>query len=175
LWARPNTSPGRWNTARSTPTQYFSNHPHAVWAELARQENLRSADEFGMVRTTIWAVNVNSLLIANYGTFGIAQAVGFPPDALVDDDHERCQREATRLQTKGFRGVLAPSAALPGYQSLTLFGARVRSEWGIAPLLGSSLACCRVAIGGPAKPLAGLVRHFGAPHDGYEAFVAAAA
>lgn len=54
-----------------------------MWAELAHQENLTSEAEFAMVRTMIWAVEVESAWIADYGTFKAASDAGFDPAALL--------------------------------------------------------------------------------------------
>ena len=70
--------------------------------------------EAALIRMPLWVLKIDEERIADYRTFEQAQDAGFPPDALVDEDWGRCQAEATRLQALGFRGVLAPSAALPG-------------------------------------------------------------
>jgi hypothetical protein len=128
-----------------------------------------------MVRTMIWAVEVESAWIADYGTFKAASEAGFDPAALIADDHLACQAEAARLQERGFQGVIAPSAALPGRRSLTLFGPRVRSEWGQPRRLASSMPCCAVATGGPAPAILfpSRIRYFGAAHTEFAAFAAA--
>jgi RES domain len=146
--------------------------PEAAWAELGRAENLRTDAEFSTVFATIWAVQIDEARVADYSTFERAELAGFAPDALIDDDYLRCQNEARRLQEAAFQGVIAPSAALPGAQSLTLFGPRVRSEWGQPALLASSVPCCAVARGSPATAVAERIRHFGAAHPTYMEFIA---
>src|SRR5947209_4965696 len=114
LWARANTQHGRWHVARVSPTQYFGVTPDACWADLIRHENLRTEQELAMVRMPLWVLKVSEQRIADYGTFDRAEAAGFPPDALIDADWERGQAEGRRLRGLGYRGVVAPAAALPG-------------------------------------------------------------
>jgi hypothetical protein len=75
----------------------------------------------------------------NYHSFELAEAAGFAPEALVEDDLQRCQAEADWLVDRGIRGIVAPSAALPGSTSLTLFGPRVPVRWNSIPALASAI------------------------------------
>jgi hypothetical protein len=172
FWSRANTKPGRWHRAGEGPTQYWSRSPDGTWAELLRAENLRSEDEVALVRMRIWAAAMRHTVV-DYSEFGKAERAGLAPDALVDDDYERCQREGRRLRALGYAGVLAPSAALPGSMNLTLFGARSIAAWGAPTVLASSIAATTVAIGSPRDGLTGRVRYIGQPHEGYEEYVAA--
>lgn len=168
LWARPNTSDLRWNTAHSSPTQYLSLTTDGSWAELIRAEELRSTEELRLVSMPMWVLRVRETKIADYSTFEKAEAAGFPPEALVDEDYTRSQAEADRLRTAGFRGVLAPSAALPGAVNLTLFGSRLSVEWDFPEpsLLASFVPSKQLAVGRPPDELLAQVRHRGAPHSG---------
>jgi RES domain-containing protein len=166
LWTRPNTSPLRWNRAREAPTQYLSLTPEGSWAELIRAERLRTPQELRLVSMPMWVLKVRETNLADYSTFERAHAAGFPPDALVDEDYERCQAEAQRLRERGFRGVLAPSAALSGAVNLTLFGRRLTVPWDYPQdrLMASFVRAKRLAVGRPPEELLPLVRHRGAPH-----------
>jgi RES domain-containing protein len=168
LWARPNTTAQRWNRTREAPTQYASLSPEGAWAELIRAEDLTSVADVRLVSMPLWILHVRETRVADYTTFEKADAAGFPPDALVDDDHERCRTEGTRLREHGFRGVLAPSAALPGTVNLTLFGARLAVEWGCPEerRLGSFVPVRQLAVGHPPDDLLPRVRQHGAPHAG---------
>lgn len=170
LWARANTHDGRWHVARRSPTQYFGITPDACWADLIRHENLRTEQELGMVRMPLWVLQLSEQRIADYSTFERAEAAGFPPDALVDDDWERCGAEGDRLRELGYRGVMAPSAALPGDLALTLFGGRRAVGWNDDPLVASAIPAKVVTIGGPPPGLLERVRHFGEKHMGYAAY-----
>jgi hypothetical protein len=167
FWARPNTDPGRWHRAGEQATQYLACVPAGAWAELARAEDLRGDEDLALVRMPIWVARIHQQGIVDYRDFDRAEAAGFAPDALVDDDHARCQAEGTRLRVLGYRGVLAPSAALPGALNLTLFGPRVMSSWERTPRLASSVPASVVAVGSPPPGLADTVRFHGLPHEGY--------
>lgn len=171
FWSRNNTSAGRWHVPGDGATQYLSLHPDAAWADLIRAENLRGEDEAELVRMRIWTVHLTQSNIVDYSTFTKAEAAGFPPDALVDDDHRRCQEHGLLLRKQGRAGVLAPSAALPGGLCVTLFGRKMKSTWGSETRLVSSIPACVVAVGGPPAGLIERVRYRGDPHVGYLAYV----
>jgi hypothetical protein len=175
LWARPNSTAQRWNRTRETPTQYLSLSPEGAWAELIRTEDLRSVAEVREVSMPLWALHLRETRVADYATFEKAEAAGFPPDALVDEDHERCRAEGTRLREHGFGGVLAPSAALPNAVNLTLFGARLAVEWDCDEdrRLASFVPIRQLAVGRPPDDLLPLVRQHGTPHARLAAFCAA--
>jgi RES domain-containing protein len=171
LWARPNTTAQRWNRTREGPTQYASLAPEGAWAELIRAEDLTTVAEIQVVHMPLWILRVRETRVADYATLEQAEAAGFSPDALVDDDHERCRAEGTRLREHGFRGVLAPSAALPGTVNLTLFGARLAVEWDCREerRLGSFVPARQLAVGRPPDDLLPRVRQHGRPHAGLAA------
>lgn len=166
LWTRPNTSPLRWNRARQEPTQYMSLSPEGSWAELIRAERLRTPRELSLVSMPMWILKVRETNLADYSTFERARAAGFPPQALVAEDYERCEAEADRLRENGFRGVLAPSAALPGTVNLTLFGRRLMVPWDYSQerLMASFVRAKRLVVGRPPDELLPLVRHRGEPY-----------
>jgi RES domain-containing protein len=164
FWARGNTQPGRWHARAAGPTQYLSLSTDGAWAELIRNEELTMEDEVAMVSVQMWAVAVDLAMIVDYSTFERAEAAGFDPEALVDEDHARCQQEGARLRQLGYNGMLAPSAALPGAINLTLFGARMASTWNRPPLLASSLPASVITKGAPPPGLLTQVRKIGAPH-----------
>jgi RES domain-containing protein len=174
FWVRPNSEPGRWHRAGDAATQYLSTTVDGAWAELIRAESLHSEQEAALVRMPMWVAEVHVQRIADYATFERAAAAGFPPEALIDDDHSRCRAEGRRLREEGFQGVLAPSAALPGSLNLTLFGARIASTWRLRPLLASSIPATRIAVGAPPEGIVAQVRHRGEKHAQYEQFRAGA-
>jgi RES domain-containing protein len=168
LWARPNSQPGRWHRVGDGPTQYTALTTDGAWAELIRNEELTSESEVSLVRIPMWAIKVTDSLIVDYSTFETAEAAGFNPDALVDDDYDQAQQEGARLRDAGYHGVLAPSAALPGEVNLTLFGPRVIASWGRPPLLASSLSATIIATGSPPAGLLPRARRLGEPHRGLQ-------
>jgi hypothetical protein len=172
LWTRANTSAQRWNRAGEGTTQYVSLTTDGAWAELIRSEELTTVAEVRLVRMPMWGLKVRETHLADYSTFAKAESAGFPPEALVDDDHERCRVEATRLRTTGFRGVLAPSAALPDALNLTLFGPRERTSWDCPDdqRLGSLVPVKQLAVGSPPEELVLSVRHYDTEHTGLSAY-----
>jgi hypothetical protein len=101
----------------------------------------------------MWVLRIRESRLADYRTFELAEAAGFPPDALVDEDYPRCQEEADRLIAAGFRGVLAPSASCPDEVNLTLFGPRIAVSWDLpeAKLLASFVPTKQLAVGHPPE------------------------
>jgi hypothetical protein len=173
LWTRANTDPQRWNRARQDATQYLSLTPEGSWAELIRAEGLRTAEELELISMPLWILRVRETNLADYSTFEKAQTAGFPPEALVEEDYERCEAEAERLRERGFRGVLAPSAALPGAVNLTLFGRRLTVSWDPEKrLMASFVRAKQLAVGHPPEGLLARVRQRGEPHPLLEAHLA---
>lgn len=170
FWARPNSDSGRWHQAGEGSIQYLSTTVDGAWAELVRAEGLRSEPEISLVRMPMWVAEVHLQRIADYETFDKASDAGFPAEALIEDDYNRCQEEGKRLREAGFQGVIAPSAALPGALNLTLFGSRIASSWGVRPLLVSSIPATKLAVGAPPEGVVERVRHVGEVHTLYEDF-----
>lgn len=172
LWARPNSELGRWHRAATIATQYLSLSVDDSWAELVRWERLRTPEELQLVRMPMWVLLIRESRLADYSTFEKADAAGFLPDALVDDDYTRCQAEADRLRQEGFRGVLAPSASCPGEVNLTLFGPRIAVGWDTSPekLLASFVRTKQLAVGHPPQEILHRVRHHGDPHAALAAY-----
>lgn len=167
-----NRRAGRWNLAGSGTVQYTCLDSEAPFAEMLRHEALHTEEEAATYRTTLWQMRVNEGVVVDYSTFAKAENAGFPAGALVDDDHERCQREAQRLFSLGVGGVLSPSAALPGSVNLTLFGQRVPIQWSAAVALSSAIPVQRVATGQPPEGLVQRVRYFGDPHPELDQYLA---
>jgi RES domain-containing protein len=173
LWVRPNRRDGRFNVAGEVCTQYLCLGADPPYAEMIRHEQLKTEAEAQLLRIYLWEVALHEAAIVDYSAFELAEAAGFPPAALVDDDYERCQNEAKWLIEHGARGLLSPSAALPGHTNLTLFGPRVEVSWGATMNLSAQVPVRR--IGGKGPPPVGLVdqvRQFGQPHSGLEEYLA---
>jgi hypothetical protein len=170
LWARPNRRAGRWNGAGEAPTQYASLDAEAPFAELLRHEDLRTERDAATYGTTLWQLRIDEGSVVDWSTFEKAEAAGFPADALVDDDYERCQAEARRLRAQGVGALLSPSAALPGSVSLTLFGPRVAIDWRANVTLASTVPAQKLVTGGPPDGLVARVRFFGTSHAGLASY-----
>ena len=172
FWVRENSQIGRWHRRGDGATQYLSTSTDGAWAELIRNEELRAEGEVAMVSVSMWAVLVDERMIADYSTFEHAKRSGFAPEALVDENYERCQLEGARLRSLGYAGVLAPSAALPGALNLTLFGPRMASTWDRAPFLASSIPATVITKGAPPPGLLQRVRRIGSAHSGLVEYTA---
>jgi RES domain-containing protein len=159
-----NRRSGRWNIAGVGSVQYLCLDAQAPFAEKIRHEELRSEEEVATYQVALWELEINEGVVVDYSTFEKAEDAGFPAEALVDDDHERCQKEAQRLISLGARGLLSPSAALPGSTNLTLFGQRVEVRWGAKPGVASAVPAQRLVTGHPPTGLVDRVRFFGEPH-----------
>ncbi len=170
FWVRPNTTDERWHHAGDGPTQYMSATADGAWAELIRNENLRSESDLSLVNMPLWQVKIEQGGIADYSTFERAEEAGLPPDALIDDDQTRCREESRRLRDEGFTGALYPSAALPGETSLVIFGAKILLPWGAPRVLASGVPAMRLSVGTPPRDLVSRVRHLGAPHAGFSEY-----
>jgi hypothetical protein len=170
LLVNPNSREGRWNVLGQDPVQYMSLDPKAPFAEMLRHENLRTEEEASHYSTTLWQIQVDEGSVADYSTFEKAHDAGFPPEALVEEDYERCQAEAQRLIHCGARALLTPSAALPGSESFTLFGPRVPIPWKSRPTLASMLPVQRLLTGSPPAGLVARVCFFGETHVGLAAY-----
>jgi RES domain-containing protein len=104
--------------------QYLSLEADGAWAELVRYEDLRDDDDRRGLPRTLWQAWVSEHDVADLSTPERAAACGLDADVLVADDHEPCRALGSWLRERGFRGLLAPSAAAPGALNLTLFGGR---------------------------------------------------
>lgn len=167
FWARANTTDERWHRAGDGATQYLSATPDGSWAELIRNENLRSQADLALVAMPLWQARVEQAQIADYGDFESTEQAGFDPEALIHDDQSKCQAEGLRLRAAGFAGVMYPSSALPGEQNLALFGPRILLPWGAARRLASGVPASQLTVGAPPKDILPRVRHVGARHAGF--------
>lgn len=168
FWVRENTKAGRWHTPGDGPTQYLSFTTDGAWADLIRAENLRTEEEVRLVRMPLWQARIDQSNIVDYGTFELAEDAGFPADAFINDDHRRCRVEGKSLRDAGYAGVIAPSAALPGERTLTLFGPRVSVDWNSRPGLSSAVPASVLTQGAPPPGLVSRVRSVGQAHAEYE-------
>lgn len=170
FWARPNTTSERWHHAREGATQYLSATPDGAWAELIRNENLRSEPDLRLVQMPLWRARVEQGGLADYRDFETAEQAGFDPEALIDDDQSKCREEGARLRAAGFAGILYPSAALPGEMNLALFGPKILLPWGASRRLASGIPANEVTVGAPPRELLPRVRHVGARHAGFSEY-----
>lgn len=132
-WAGPNRGLGRFNRVSSDPTQYLSLHPLTVIAERLRGLGRGVLADVDTIRWRCWAVELDTAGLVTVD-FDSAARFGLAPDELIGDDWAPCQALADRRRAAGDRGLVVPSAALPGTRNVVLFGARVASPYLITPI-----------------------------------------
>src|SRR5699024_5910357 len=132
--------------------------PLGAWAELVRYEGIRDAERAQQYRRRLWLVFVREHDIADLSTFERLDACGIDPHVAVGP-HTPARALADALREAGYRGLLAPSAALPGATNLTLFGPRFEKvllggldAWD-NPAPAAFLPCSLVAEAGPPAEL----------------------
>ena len=114
---------GRWNLFGQGYAQYLSLSESAAWAEFIRIAHIDTPGwAIGKLRN-MWLCQVHDYGIADLRTPERLRACGIEPETVVGP-FEPCQKIAAELVGAGYRGVLAPCAAIEGEVSLTLFGAR---------------------------------------------------
>ena len=176
---RPAQESGRWHRRGEGYAQYLSLSAAGAWAELLRHLSIHTASLAVEQRRHLWAVTVVEHDIADLATFSAWTECGLDP-AVAVGGHPRSQQVADELRAAGYRGVLSPSAALPGAVNLALFGERY--EWSIASL-GATGAnpdpdfWLAVELAAPeAHPAPAIIDETcfaGQPHAGLAAYLAA--
>ena len=77
LWVRPNRRPGRWNFARELSAQYLCLDVDAPFAELIRNEQLRTERDAAMLRVSLWEVRLFESAIAEKARAAGVERVAF--------------------------------------------------------------------------------------------------
>jgi RES domain-containing protein len=153
FWARSNSFAARWNAAGDPPTQYWALHPDAAWAEFLRQEEVADEATVTLVRRAVWTCRVPRGAFLDLRDAAACATHGIESVELTAADWAPCQRLAARLRDERCPGILAPSAALDGHTSLTIFGAKRAIDWGRRPTLRSQVPAAVVAVGSPPAGL----------------------
>jgi hypothetical protein len=149
--------PGRFHRGtEDEPTQYLCLHPLGPHAEAMRRFGTRTSSAARLLDLRTWVLNV-------------------PDDGLVDlefderwvaDDWSASQELGDRLRASGARGLIAPSAALPGTKNVILFGPFSASPYDV-PVRDAELPASITGEHGSAlETLVRLVRFRGQPHPG---------
>jgi RES domain-containing protein len=168
LWSGPNRRPGRYNRAGSDPTQYLCLHPWGPWAEMLRWDDRRTPDEARDLSTRIWSVRVSLSEAPRRISFDDAAALSVEPEDLVSEDYTVCQELADEARSQGETALIVPSAALPGTETLVLFGPKLLAPWQQAALDIAVDVPAAVTADRSGPPLAVLphVRWRGTAHEG---------
>lgn len=148
--------PGRFHRGTEDgPTQYFCLHPLGPHAEALRRFDRRTREEARRLDLRTWAVKLPDGLIE----------LDFD-ERWVADDWGACQELGDMLRESGARGLIAPSAALPGTRNAILFGPFSASPYDATPQAGEIPASITGEHGWALETLVELVRFRGQPHPG---------
>lgn len=173
----PSQSSGRWHRQGDGYAQYLSLDPAGAWAELIRYEGIRGQPRAAEYRRQLWVFSIADHDIADLSTFDAYAAAGLDP-AIAVAGHTAAQELADELRAAGYRGVLSPSAALPGAVNLTLFGERYEKtlttgiERWYNPKPGLMVPGTLIVEGNPPASLVTETTFIGEPHLGYEGWLA---
>ncbi|MHB8695564.1 MAG: RES family NAD+ phosphorylase [Solirubrobacteraceae bacterium] len=168
----PSQSSGRWHRQGEGYAQYGALEPLGAWAELVRFEGIRGLVRAAEYRRRLWLLFVREHEIADLSTFDRYCDCGLDPRIAVGA-WTTSQELADALREAGYRGLLSPSAALPGATNLTLFGPRFEKlilggldRWP-NPQPAVRVACTLTAEGGPPAQLITETVFADMQHDGY--------
>lgn len=166
-WSFPSSRDGRFHRATIDTVQYLCLHPLGPAAEVLRQQ-VGPQGNPDDVTLNLWAADVDLDNVAHV-TFDNSEALGIEPDQLVGDDYRPTQLFAETMRTRGASGLRVPSAALPGTETVVLFGARVLHPYLLAPIPPDEIRTGHLSDGArsPAE-VAALVRWRGHPHRALE-------
>lgn len=165
LWVSPNSRQGRWSHPREeTIAQYCALDVAGAVAEMVRSENLRDVADARELRVSIWELNVDEGAIVDFSDPALVERQEFGWKELLSDDWAGCQAEGLEILAAGGRGVLAPSASLPGSRCLTLFGPRTEIAWNAEPRLAIQIPARHIFRGEPGAGVVRDTRFFGDQH-----------
>jgi RES domain-containing protein len=117
--ADPALGPGRYHRTAESGVWYASNREQGAWAELFRHFVSEGVDPFE-VRRRVGRVTVD-LDVLDLTDSDTRSHLGVDEADLVSDDCATTQTIAAAARDAGFDAVLAPSAALPGCETLAVF------------------------------------------------------
>jgi len=123
----PSQETGRWHREGEGYAQYMSLDPLAAWAEFVRREEIRDEGRRRAARRNLWRITVEETDIADLSSFERMAECGLDPKVAIGG-WKASHRLAGELRDAGYRGLLTPSAALPGAVNLTVFGERYEVE-----------------------------------------------
>jgi len=99
---------------------YASSKERSAWAELARHTLTPELSPF-QLRRRVGRVRVTELRVLDLTDPHVRAHLSVSEEELVGDDHARCQQLAEMARDAGLDGLIAPSAALDGHQTLAVF------------------------------------------------------
>jgi hypothetical protein len=149
--------PGRFHRGtEDEPTQYFCLHPLGPHAEALRRFGARTREAARRLDLRTWALRVPG-----------ADLIDLEFDERwVADDWSACQELGDLLRESGARGLIAPSAALPGTKNVILFGPFSASPYDVELRPGEIPASITGEHGSALATLVERVRYRGQAHPG---------
>lgn len=124
--------PARWHRG-DRYAQYLSLSAAGAFAEIIRHEEVTDERHRLDLPRDLWQAWVRAERLADLSSGRRIVGCGLKTDAFIDSDYSKSQALAEELAGAGYWGLLAPSAALPGAVSLTLFGPRYELPMPIPP------------------------------------------
>lgn len=111
------------------PPLYSSSSKDAAWGELFRHHFEADVSPFE-VRRRLSTLRVTDLPVLDLTDPGVRARLGVTSDDLTDNDYSICQAitELALRHPGRFGGILQPSAAIPGEQTLVVFQDRLPSH-----------------------------------------------
>jgi RES domain-containing protein len=165
--AYPSSREGRFHRAGIEIVQYLALHPLAPAAEMLRH-NVGPTGNADDALLNLWAaaLDLEDVVVIS---FNDCASHGITGDELVGDDYTPTQDLADRVRAAGSQGLIVPSAALPGTESLVLFGIRLLYPYLWSPISPEEIPTGHLTDGArPAVEVSALVRWFGEPHPALE-------
>lgn len=153
----------RWHRKEDGYAQYLSLTSDGAWAEFIRARRLSTPAQASHTLRDMYVCYVVESDIADWRSPAQIRQSGLDPSIFVGA-HGPCQALGAWLVSRGFRGVLAPNAALEGEVNLTLFGFRYErhlnpwEHFGGGPPLDADEIEIRMAEHGAHPPEALLAR-----------------
>jgi hypothetical protein len=146
---------------------------------MIRNRGYTDPDDALTFRSAIWAVR---LVLADHPLrvdFDAAAAgttlAPIAPEDLIDDDQNACRDFADAIRADGTapKVLRVPSAALPGTESVVIFGPRRAIEYLAEPRRAQQVPAAVGAVAARAlESMLPLIRHRGHTHAGYEGWAA---
>jgi hypothetical protein len=150
LWWTSNLGVGRWHGPHQPrPVQYTCPHPMGPLAELARHAGALTPELLRQLRRHVFALRVHLESVLELD-FSRAEALGLAAADLVGppDSYISCGSwlDGTLRSRPEIDGLLVPSAALPGTQTLVVIGKRHPFPYDRAPRRAVDVPCAAAAL-----------------------------
>jgi hypothetical protein len=105
LWEGAGQPAARWHDSGEGPVHYFSETPDGAWAEFLRHEEIVDPADLAGVARALWSIELSRPPRAEPRLDAEALMGGI-------SSYPACRREGRRIRSRGWRGLVAPSAAL---------------------------------------------------------------